>query len=126
MTASCQPKEFIPLWIASLTLTRSKGTDHDQPGAHTGEETADAELSCHLDETGRGRLAGCALGLVDLGQEGVGRLGDDGSGHTGNETGAEVETGGLAAGERVLGSADSLEDLLDGDFVAALISDALL
>lgn len=98
-------------------LTGSEGTDHDETGAHTGEETTDTELLGHVNETRGDGLAGETLGLVDLGEEGVGGLGDDGGGHTGDETGRKVETGGLALGELGLVLAGELEDLLGCDFV---------
>lgn len=110
------------LSVNILTLTSGEGTDHDQPGAHTGEQTRGAELTGHLDESRGGRLSGSTLGLVDLGQQGVGGLRDDGGGHTGDETGREVETHLLTTGERVLGSAGSLEDLLGSDLEAGLMS----
>lgn len=99
-------------------LTGGEGTNHDQSSTHTGKETRGAELAGHLDKSRGGRLARCALGLVDLGQEGVGGLRDDGSGHTGNQTTSEVDTHLLAAGERVLGLAGGLEDLLGGHLEA--------
>lgn len=96
-------------------LAGSEGTDHDETGTHAGEETLDTELLGHLDEARGGRLAGGTLGLVDLGEEGVGGLRDDGGGHTGDETGAEVEAGLLTLGKRGLGAAHGVEDLLRGD-----------
>jgi hypothetical protein len=57
-------------------LTGGEGTDHDETGTHTGEETTGTELTSHGDETGSDALSGLTLGLVDLGQEGVGGLGD--------------------------------------------------
>jgi hypothetical protein len=101
----------------ALTLSGGEGTDHDETSTHTGEETGGAELAGHLDETRGDRLAGSALGLVDLGEEGVGGLGDDGGGHTGDETTTEVEGGGLSAGELALGLTPDLEDLLHSDLV---------
>lgn len=101
-----------------LTLTSGKGTDHDQPGAHTGEETLGAELASHGYETRGGRLSGRALGLVDLGEEGVGGLRNDGGGHTGDETGTEVDTGGGTTREGLLGPAHRRKDLLGCDLEA--------
>ena len=96
-------------------MTSGKGTDHDETSAHSGEETGGAELTGHLDQSRGGSLSGSSLGLVDLGQESVGGLRDDGGGHTGDETGRQVETGLLSTSERVLGLAGSGEDLLDGN-----------
>jgi hypothetical protein len=93
-------------------LTSSQGTDHDQPRTHTGEEALCTELTSHGDESGSGRLSWETLALVDFGQESVGGLRDNGSGHTGDETSRQVETGRLTTGERVLGFTGELEDLL--------------
>jgi hypothetical protein len=103
---------------SQLTLTSGEGTDHDQSSAHTGEETLGTELAGHLDETRGCGLSRCALGLVDLGKKGVGGLRDDGSGHTGDKTGTEVKTSGLATREGLLGSAQGLQDLLGSDLEA--------
>ena len=92
-------------------MTSGEGTDHDQSSAHTGKETLDTELTRHLYESGSGRLSGCSLGLVDLGEQSVGGLGNDGGGHTGNQTTGKVDTHLLTRGERVLGLAGELEDL---------------
>jgi hypothetical protein len=97
-------------------LTSGEGTDHDQSSAHTGEETLDTELTRHLNESGSGRLSWCSLGLVDLGEQSVGRLRDDGGGHTGDQTTGKVNTHLLTTGEGVLGLAGELEDLLGSDF----------
>ena len=99
-------------------MTGGKGTNHDQTRAHTGKETLGTELAGHLDETAGGRLTGGALGLVDLGQEGVGGLRDDGGGHTGDETTSQVGLGHLAGSELVLGLAHRREDLFVRDFKA--------
>lgn len=98
-------------------LASSKGTDHDKTSGHTGEETGNTELTSHLDEPRGGRLAGGALGLVDLRQEGVGGLRDNGGGQTSDKTGSKVKTSELSTSKRVLGLASGLEDLLDGDLV---------
>jgi hypothetical protein len=103
-------------------LTSGKGTDHDETGAHTGEETLDTELSGHGDQTRHDRLSGETLGLVDLGEEGVGGLRDDGSGHTGDQTGREVKTGRLGTSEAVLGLSGEAEDLLGRNLEAGDIS----
>lgn len=50
--------------------------------------------------------------LVDLGEERVGRLRDNGSADTGNQTGAEVDRGQCAVGQLLLGRAHAGKDLL--------------
>lgn len=104
-----------------LTLASSKGTDHDKTSGHTGEETGNTELTSHLDEPRGGRLAGGTLGLVDLRQEGVGGLRDNGGGQTGDKTGSKVKTSELSTSKGVLGLASGLENLLDGNLVATIV-----
>jgi hypothetical protein len=98
-------------------LTGSEGTDHEETGTDTAEGSTETELLGDLDETGHGALTGLTLGLVDLGEHGVGRLGDDSGGETGHETGTKVGNGLHAVGEVLLGelTEDSLGDLLEGD-----------
>ena len=103
-------------------MTSGQGGNHDQPGAHAGEETPDTELTCHLEESGHDALSRCTLGLVNLGQEGVGGLGDDGGGTTCYDTTGEVESLALTTGEGVFGLVGGLENLLDGDFEATVVS----
>ena len=93
------------------TLTSGEGTNHDQSSAHTGKETLDTELTRHLDESGSSGLSWCSLGLVDLGEQSIGGLRDNGSGHTGDQTTSKVDGHLLATGKGVLGLAGELEDL---------------
>jgi hypothetical protein len=98
-------------------LTGGQGTDHEETGTDTAVRATDTELLGDLDQTASGSLTGSTLGLVDLGQHGVGGLGDDGSGETGDETGAQVVDGLHAVGGLALvdNSVDSLVDLLEDD-----------
>ena len=98
-------------------LTSGDGADHEQTGTNTTVGATDTELLGDLDETGDSSLTGSALGLVDLGEHGVGGLGDDGGSETSDETGAEVDTGLGAVGEGALVelSVDGLGDLLEDD-----------
>lgn len=57
-------------------LTGGQGTDHDETGTQTSEETLGAQLTGHLDQSRGGTLSGLTLGLVDLGEQGVGGLRD--------------------------------------------------
>lgn len=70
-----------------------------------------------LDQTGSGALTRHTLGLVDLGEHGVGGLRDDGGGETGNETRAKVDGGLHTGGGSALVNAlvDGLGDLLVND-----------
>jgi hypothetical protein len=57
-------------------LTGGQGTDHDETGTQTSEETLGAQLTGHLDQSRGGSLTGLTLGLVDLGEQSVGGLRD--------------------------------------------------
>ncbi|KAJ5138687.1 uncharacterized protein N7515_003535 [Penicillium bovifimosum] len=98
-------------------LTGSDGANHEETGTNTTVRATDTELLGDLDETGDSTLTRGTLGLVDLGEHGVGGLGDDGGGETGDETGAEVDTGLATVGEGLLVDAgeDGLGDLLEDD-----------
>lgn len=108
-----------------LTLTSGKSTNHEEtakesnvkirckppsrehnvPSTKTSEETLRTELAAHLDQTASSGLPGESLGLVDLGEQGVGGLGDDSGGETSNQTGAQVECRCFTGCEQVLGLA---------------------
>lgn len=90
---------------------------HDETGAHAAEETPGAELAGDLDKTAGGGLTRESLGLVDLAQKSVSRLGDESSGETGEDTGAKVETGDGTGGELALVLAGSLDCVLENDLV---------
>jgi hypothetical protein len=98
-------------------LTGSDGANHEETGTDTTVRATDTELLGDLDQTGDGTLTRSTLGLVDLGEHGVGGLGDDGGGETSDETGAEVDTGLGTVGESLLVDAgeDGLGDLLEDD-----------
>jgi hypothetical protein len=98
-------------------LTGSQSTDHEKTGTDTTVAAADTELLGDLDQTAGGSLTGKTLGLVDLGEHGIGGLGNDGGSHTGNETGAQVVDGLHAIGGLALvdDGVDGLVDLLEDD-----------
>ena len=98
-------------------LTGSDGANHEETSTDTGVGAAQAKLLTDLHQTGDSALTGFTGGLVDLGKHGVGGLGDDGGGETGNQTGTEVDTGLGAVGEGVLvdGLVDGLGDLFEND-----------
>lgn len=98
-------------------LTSSQGTNHEQTSTDTGVGATEAELLTDLDQTGDGTLTGLTRGLVDLGEHGVGGLGDKGSSETSNETGAKVDSslGTIAGGVLVDHTVDSLSSLLEND-----------
>ena len=106
-------------------LTGSKGTDHEETGTDTAVRATETELLGDLDQTAGGALTGLTLGLVDLGQHGVSRLGDDGGGETGDETGTEVVDGLHAVGGLALvdDGVDGLVDLLEDDELGAGVRD---
>jgi hypothetical protein len=90
-------------------LTGGQTTNHEQSGGQT-------RLSSDLDQSAHGTLTGRTLGLVDLGEHGVGRLRNDGSTETGEKTRSEVDTGlGTARELGLVGVAeDDFGDLLEG------------
>ena len=98
-------------------LSHGNQTNHGKTGTNTGVRSLDSELFSDLDKTGGGSLSWRTLGLVDLGQHGVGWLGDNGGSETGNETRSEVDTGLLGVGESGLVDlgVDGLNDLLEDD-----------
>lgn len=98
-------------------LTGGKSTNHEQTSANTTVRATETEFLGDLDQAGGGALTGSALGLVDLGEHGVGGLGDDGGGETGDETGAQVDGGLEAVGGGLLveGLPDGLGNLLVDD-----------
>lgn len=102
-------------------LEGSQGTNHEQTSADTSVRATETKLFADLDQAGGGALTGQALGLVDLGQHGVGGLRDDGGGETGNQTGAQVDGGLHALGHGALGLdlVDGLGDLLVDDELGA-------
>jgi len=74
-------------------LSSGQCAHHDQTSTETSEETNRSEISSHFDQSRGDGLTRQSTGLVDLRQEGVGRLRDDGGSETSNETSSEVETG---------------------------------
>lgn len=99
--------------------TKSTYSDHDESSGHTSEETLDSELLGERSESRDHALSGLALGLVHSGKESIGRLRDESSGETSDDTTTEGEGGLLSRGElgRLLARrrADVLErDLKDG------------
>jgi hypothetical protein len=110
------PQGFLNIAIDG-ELTGGQGTNHEETGTDTSERTTDTELLGDLDEAAGGSLSGKTLGLVDPGEHGVGRLGDDSGGETSHETRAQVVNGlharrGLAL---VDDGVDGLVDLLEDD-----------
>lgn len=98
-------------------LEGSQGADHEETGTDTSVGSTETKFLADLDQTAGGALTGQALGLVDLGKHGVGWLGDDGGGETGDQTGAQVDTGLGGVGQVLLGEGPegSLGDLLEDD-----------
>lgn len=108
-------------WGKKLTvdgeLTGGQGTNHEETGADAAEGATDTELLGNLEQARGGALTGETLGLVDLGQHGIGGLGDDGGSETGHQTGAEVTDSLHGVGQGLLGelAEDGLGDLLEDD-----------
>jgi hypothetical protein len=72
-------------------LAGGQGTDHEQPSTDTSIAASETQLLSDLDQAAGGALSREALGLVDLREHGVGGLGDDGGGETGDQTGTQVD-----------------------------------
>jgi len=98
-------------------LTGGKSTDHEKTGTNASIAATEAELLSNLNQTGSGALSGSTLGLVNLGQHGVGGLGHESGGETGNETRAEIDGGqGTAGGIGLVNVAEyEFRDLLEDD-----------
>lgn len=75
---------------------------HEQTGAKTSVRSLNTQLLRNLDQPRRGTFTGQSLGLVDLRQHGIGRLGDDRSSETSNQTRSQVNTSLSSIAERGL------------------------
>lgn len=77
----------------------------------------ETELLGDLDQAGSGALTRQTLGLVDLGEHGVGGLRNEGGSETGDETGTKVDAGLHTGRGSALVNAlvDGLGDLLVND-----------
>ena len=97
-------------------LTGGQTTNHEQPCGQTGEAATKTKLASDLDQPAHGALTRRTLGLVDLGEHSVGRLGNDGSAETGEKTRSEVDTGlGAARKLGLVGVAENdFGNLLEG------------
>jgi len=83
-------------------LTSSQCANHEETCTDTGKAASKAKLLADLDQAAGGRFARQALGLVDLAEHRVGRLGDDGGCETSNQTRPEVYDGVRHRGSGVL------------------------
>lgn len=113
-------KSGVKVWILTSVdgeLTGGQGTNHDQPGTDTSEGSLDTKLLTDLDEAGGVAFTRETLGLVDLAEHGVGRLGDDGGSETSDKTRAQVDNGLSTIGKSVLVdlAVDQFRDLLEDD-----------
>ena len=92
--------------VEQQELTSGQGANHHASGAQAHSAELDkANLGGDAAQTGHDRTSATSAGLVDLGQQSVGRVGDDGSAHTGNHTGGKGHTELGATGEVSLGLA---------------------
>ncbi len=94
-------------------------TNHEQTSTNTSVGTLKTKLLSNLDQTAGGSLSWETLCLVDLAQHGIGRLRDERSSKTSNETGAEVD-GGLQSIR-----SGRLVQLLPGELSNLLVDDEL-
>ena len=79
--------------IEEQELTSSQGTDHNATGAKTNSAQLDeANLVGDAAQAGHDGTVTTSTSLVDLGEQGISRVGDDSGGNTGNDTGEEGDT----------------------------------
>ena len=73
--------------VEDTELPGGEGSDHDATGEEpVGAELDHADLSCDASEAGEDGSLSSGSGLVDHGEEGVSRVGDDGGRDSGNHT----------------------------------------
>lgn len=101
--------------VKDTKLTGGKRTNHDATGEKTGGHELDgAHVPGDADETGGRRTFTTGALLVDLGEEGVGGVRDDGGDDTGNHTGKERDADVGSRGRLVRGGVHRLVDGLGG------------
>jgi hypothetical protein len=84
--------------VKDTKLTGSEGTDHDATRSQTNQgQFFKTLLLGNSDEAGRDATFTTSAGLVDLGEQGVGRVGDNGGGNPGDDTGGEGDSKVLTA-----------------------------
>eukprot|EP01137_Pigoraptor_chileana_P017996 Opistho-2@76835 len=101
-------------------LAGGEGADHDNPRTETEVETAEPKLLGKAKEA-RNNASAAALLLVDLREQRVGGLRDDGRRNSRNETAAKVDGHDHAVAQLLLGRRDRSVDGLRG----ALVHDEL-
>jgi hypothetical protein len=108
-------------------LASGQSTNHEQTSANTSIAATDTELFANLEQSAGGALAGETLGLVDLGQHGVGGLRDNGGSETSNETRSQVDhgLGTIRGGVLVQVLPDSLGNLFVDDEFGHCVRDLL-
>lgn len=108
-------------------MTGGQSSDHEQTGANASIAAAETEFLGDLDQARSGALTGKTLGLVDLGQHGVGGLGDEGSGETGDQTRTQVDDGlgSISSSGLVDGAVNLLRNLFIDDELGHGVRDLL-
>ena len=107
--------------VEDSELSCGEGSDHDAPGEEpVGAELDETDLLGDVQKAGDSSSVTSGAGLVDHGEEGVGRVGDDGGGNSSNNTGtegdSEVAHGRGAVRGRAGGSVDGVGGgSLDGE-----------
>lgn len=102
--------------VEEQELARSEGTNHHATGAEAhGAELHEANLGGNAAQAGGNGALTAGAGLVHLGEQGVGRVGDNGRAHSGNHTRQQGGTQLGATSQLGLGLAHS-----GGDAVSSL------
>ena len=72
--------------VEDTELAGGEGADHNATRGETdGGELDEADVFCDVHETSGGGASAACTGLVDLGQQSVGGVGDDGGNNTGDD-----------------------------------------
>lgn len=101
--------------IEDTELTSGEGTDHDATSSETlSAELEDTDLLGNVDEARNSGSITTSTLLVDLGQESIGGVRDDGGGNTSNNTRAQGDGDVLTLRALVRGSSEGGVDGLSG------------
>ena len=96
-----------------FTYTGSQSSDHYATGYETDSAKVDeSSFRCNVGNTGHQGTGTTSSLLVDLGEKGISRVGDDGSGNSSNNTRSERDNDVLSTGAFSGGRAHGLVDVV--------------